>query len=138
MRTVQDVLTRLRAEFLEMPGLRLTPEQVQRLCGVERMDVPGSAGEVGEREVSERQVGLSLRTSERWSRTAVSASREGRPQDRTLFEEGIVTLQLFSIGIAVTLVTVAVLMMVVLAKRPIAVDKLGSVSDRWIAQHRVD
>jgi len=37
MRTVQDVLTRLRAEFLEMPGLRLTPEQVQRLCGVERM-----------------------------------------------------------------------------------------------------
>jgi hypothetical protein len=27
---------RLRAEFMEMPGLRLTPEQVQRLCGVER------------------------------------------------------------------------------------------------------
>jgi hypothetical protein len=27
---------RLRAEFLEMPGLRLTLEQVQRLCGVER------------------------------------------------------------------------------------------------------
>jgi len=54
------------------------------------------------------------------------------------FQEGIVTLQLFSIGIAVTLVTVVVLMMVVLAKRPIAVDKLGSVSDRWIAQHRVD
>ena len=33
---VQDVLTRLRAEFLEMPGLRLKSEQVQRLCGVER------------------------------------------------------------------------------------------------------
>ncbi len=30
------VLTRLRAEFLEMPGLRLTREQAQRLCGVER------------------------------------------------------------------------------------------------------
>jgi DNA-binding IclR family transcriptional regulator len=28
-------LERLRAEFLEMPGLRLTLEQVQRLCGVE-------------------------------------------------------------------------------------------------------
>ena len=28
-------LERLRAEFLEMPGLRLTVEQVQRLCGVE-------------------------------------------------------------------------------------------------------
>jgi hypothetical protein len=36
MRTIEDVLTRLRAEFLEMPGLRLTSEQVQRLCGVER------------------------------------------------------------------------------------------------------
>ena len=29
-------LTRLRAEYLEMPGLRLTREQVQRLCGLER------------------------------------------------------------------------------------------------------
>ena len=36
MRTMDDVLTRLRAEFMEMPGLRLTSEQVQRLCGVER------------------------------------------------------------------------------------------------------
>jgi hypothetical protein len=36
MRTIEDVLNRLRAEFLEMPGLRLTPEQVQRLCGIER------------------------------------------------------------------------------------------------------
>jgi hypothetical protein len=31
-----SVLRRLRAEFLEMPGLRLTPEQAQYLCGVER------------------------------------------------------------------------------------------------------
>jgi hypothetical protein len=29
-------LTRLRAEYLEMPGLQLTREQVQRLCGLER------------------------------------------------------------------------------------------------------
>ena len=36
MRTIDDVLSRLRAEFLEMPGLRLTPGQVQRLCGIER------------------------------------------------------------------------------------------------------
>jgi len=35
MRTIEDVLNRLRAEFLEMPCLRLKPEQVQRLCGVE-------------------------------------------------------------------------------------------------------
>jgi hypothetical protein len=30
------ILRRLRAEYLEMPGLRLTLEQAQRLCGVER------------------------------------------------------------------------------------------------------
>jgi hypothetical protein len=29
-------LNRLRAEYLEMPGLRLKREQVQRLCGLER------------------------------------------------------------------------------------------------------
>ena len=31
------LIDRLRAEFLEMPGLRLTPDQVQRLCGIDRM-----------------------------------------------------------------------------------------------------
>jgi hypothetical protein len=30
------LLTRIRAEYHEMPGLRLTPAQVQRLCGVEQ------------------------------------------------------------------------------------------------------
>jgi hypothetical protein len=29
--TIQDVVRRIRGEFLEMPGLRLTPEQAQRL-----------------------------------------------------------------------------------------------------------
>ena len=36
MKTTQDLLQRLRAEYLEMPGLRLTVEQVQRLCGIEK------------------------------------------------------------------------------------------------------
>jgi len=36
MRTIEDVLNRLRAEFVEMPGISLTSEQVQRLCGVDR------------------------------------------------------------------------------------------------------
>ena len=36
MRTFQDVLNRLRAEYLEMPGLCLKREQVQRLCGIEQ------------------------------------------------------------------------------------------------------
>jgi hypothetical protein len=31
----RQMLERIRAEFLEMPGMRLTTEQVQRLCGVD-------------------------------------------------------------------------------------------------------
>ncbi len=31
----EQLLERLRAEYLEMPGLRLTAAQIQRLCGVE-------------------------------------------------------------------------------------------------------
>ena len=30
------LVARLRAEYREMPGMRLTAEQVQRLCGIER------------------------------------------------------------------------------------------------------
>jgi hypothetical protein len=36
MRTVQDLVQRVRAEYLEMPGLWLKAEQVQRLCGIDR------------------------------------------------------------------------------------------------------
>ena len=36
MKTTQDSIARIRAEFLEMPGMRLTMQQVQRLCGIER------------------------------------------------------------------------------------------------------
>jgi hypothetical protein len=32
---MQRILQRLRGEFLEMPGLRLTVSQAQRLCGVD-------------------------------------------------------------------------------------------------------
>ena len=47
-------------------------------------------------------------------------------------------LQMLWIGIGTTLVTGAVVMAVLLAKRPVDVDELGSVSDHWLAQHRVD
>ena len=36
MKKAHDLVERVRAEYLEMPGMRLTLEQVQRLCGVER------------------------------------------------------------------------------------------------------
>src|SRR4051812_40926363 len=29
------IIERIRAEYLEMPGLRLTPAQAQRLCGID-------------------------------------------------------------------------------------------------------
>jgi hypothetical protein len=31
----QQMLERIRVEYLEMPGLKLKREQVQRLCGIE-------------------------------------------------------------------------------------------------------
>ena len=43
------------------------------------------------------------------------------------------------IGTAVTLVAgMVALTLVILAKRPADVGTLGSVSDHWIAEHRVD
>jgi hypothetical protein len=36
MRTIDDVLSRLRAEYLNMAKLRLNPEQAQRLYHIDR------------------------------------------------------------------------------------------------------
>jgi hypothetical protein len=36
MSPYEQVLERIRAEYLEMPGMRLKLEQVQRLCSIER------------------------------------------------------------------------------------------------------
>jgi hypothetical protein len=33
---IEHITERLRAEYLEMPGLHLKREQVQRLCGIEQ------------------------------------------------------------------------------------------------------
>ena len=33
---IDEVLQRIQGEYLEMPGLRLTPAQAQRLWGLER------------------------------------------------------------------------------------------------------
>jgi hypothetical protein len=34
MTAPQDIVERVRSEYLEMPGMRLTPRQLQRLCGI--------------------------------------------------------------------------------------------------------
>jgi hypothetical protein len=35
MRSFEGILNRVRGEYLEMPGMILRPEQVERLCGVD-------------------------------------------------------------------------------------------------------
>jgi hypothetical protein len=35
MNTIEQVLNRIRAEYLEMPGMTLTSHQLQRLCGID-------------------------------------------------------------------------------------------------------
>jgi hypothetical protein len=34
---IQEALERIRSEFMEMPGMRLTAAQVQRLCGIDAL-----------------------------------------------------------------------------------------------------
>jgi hypothetical protein len=36
MRTLGDLIQRVRAAYLEMPGLEMKAEHVQHLCGIER------------------------------------------------------------------------------------------------------
>ena len=36
MRSVSELIARVRAEYMEMPGLALTAGQVERLCGIEQ------------------------------------------------------------------------------------------------------
>ena len=36
MSTIDEMCSRVQGDFLEMPGLRLKPGQVQRLCGLDR------------------------------------------------------------------------------------------------------
>jgi hypothetical protein len=88
MRTIQDVLDRLRDEYREMPGLRLKPEQVQRLCGIEQTGCQLVLDSLVD-EGFLREVGRRLRTSD--GRPS-SASREGRVSEPTHVPKDIVSL----------------------------------------------
>jgi hypothetical protein len=58
----QRLFDRVRAEYLEMPGLRLKVEQVQRLCGVEQVICQGVLEALVEaRVLSVRQDGAYVR-----------------------------------------------------------------------------
>jgi hypothetical protein len=56
---------RLRSEFLEMPGLRLTASQIQRLCGIDA-EICNTALEllVGEHFLSAKPDGMYVRLTE--------------------------------------------------------------------------
>ena len=41
-------------------------------------------------------------------------------------------------SIGISLVAVILVLMAILMKRPVDAHELGAVSERWIAQHRVD
>lgn len=36
-RSFEDVVSRVRSEYLEMPGMILRPEQIERLCDVDHL-----------------------------------------------------------------------------------------------------
>lgn len=50
----EETLTRVRAEFLEMPGLKLTVPQAQRLWGVDRGTCEALIAELTERRFLSR------------------------------------------------------------------------------------
>jgi hypothetical protein len=77
----EQVFERIRAEFLEMPGMRLTPAQVERLAGVDRsicqsvLDDLVRAGFLCTSEngsygrLSDATTGRARRTREQWVHT---------------------------------------------------------------------
>ncbi len=67
------LLTRIRAEYLEMPGLRLTVEQAQRLCGVE----PALCKAVLDALVAEQF--LCVRSGEAYARLTDGIGSRARP-----------------------------------------------------------
>ena len=90
MRTIEDILKRLRAEYLEMPGLQLTAEQVQRLCGIEPKVCQSALDAlVDAKFLCVTSGGHYARLTDGEIRR--SASREGRPESRPAFREGFVT-----------------------------------------------
>ena len=88
----ERLLVRIRAAFLEMPDVRLKPEQVQRLCGVERTICQLVLDSFGGCEVSVREAGRSVRTVD-GRRDLPSICSEGGPRTRAAFRAGLVTLR---------------------------------------------
>jgi len=60
---IEDVLRRIQGEYVEMPGLRLTPAQAQRLWGLDRATCEQLLRElVNDKFLSETRDGSFVRT----------------------------------------------------------------------------
>jgi hypothetical protein len=87
-RSYQQAFERIRADYLEMPGMRLTPQQVQRLSGLDhtlcrlilddlvranflRMGMDGNYARCADGEPSR----LRMEKAERTTNTALTVSR---------------------------------------------------------------
>ena len=73
----ERLLERIRAEYLEMPGLCLTSEQVQRLCGVERTICQLVLDSLVDAKVPVPEGERCLRTVDRRSDFKATASQRG-------------------------------------------------------------
>lgn len=76
------ILQRIRAEYTEMPGLSLKPEQVQRLCGVDRAVCEAALAMLVESGF------LSMRTDGTYGRFRNPEIARGRPAKASL-EPGV-------------------------------------------------
>jgi hypothetical protein len=75
---IDDVLQRIQGEFVEMPGLRLTPVQAQRLWGLERDVCDALLGAlVDAKFLSQTRDGAYVRT-EGARPTRLTATKEGQ------------------------------------------------------------
>ena len=87
---LQEVLRQLRAEYLEMPGLRLNAAQAQRLCGMERMICQTALDALVDERFLGGTSGRVLRTLN-GRQDSSTACREGTTRHRNAFREGVVT-----------------------------------------------
>jgi hypothetical protein len=73
VRSVLDLIERVRAEYLEMPGLSLTTEQLERLCGIDH-----TMCDLVLKALIDRKF-LALRSDGRYARPTAGESLRPRP-----------------------------------------------------------
>ncbi len=88
MNTIEDTIQRVRAEYVEMPGIQLKTEQLQRLFGIDRAMCQVVLDTLVDAQFL-CQTGRSLRTRNR--RTASSPSCKGGAENRYAHSKSLVS-----------------------------------------------